>query len=529
MVAIPVDPKYEFIVNGLNMMRELGTIRNFVRNGFATTFFADLGFWGTHRVIRFQAQLGLRSLSLKPGSFLSMPFLASHASVASATTGLIQLRFQYDNFRRMFKPRPDRARMLFSFRRISGCVTFVTPLGHLGLTCYISATRSYSCQVRFTSRFRLTSGWTNTLSLLYSTSPAYPSELYIGTKLVGTCPTPSAWSMSLAAPTVSVFQANNMWEYQPMSGHIYQMRGMVGSYASLQAIVRGEIVSDALETYFDNSTDTNTNTNATSASGDAPGAEPDPDRVELELAQEMEIDTALAQAQYVDGEWVSDAFDEVKDFGSKALDQAKDLGTAAVDGLGQAVDKAKQTLSNIHSRIKDFVWQARQKFEEWRISRIRSAMLPPLKTAWRNCESIMNGDAVEGMRCLLTVTSNGQPYSVARDVFTLGCSRPNCEIYFDEASPKDESDSFWFTYRPNYPRKFNSENVGNPDRFTDLATITDGFSIGQASFGIKYTPDPEATAAPAFVEVSDVMRYRLRQSCCVSVAVAYAAPTGDVF
>eukprot|EP00455_Lapot_gusevi_P052263 TRINITY_DN7938_c0_g1_i1.p1 TRINITY_DN7938_c0_g1~~TRINITY_DN7938_c0_g1_i1.p1 ORF type:complete len:121 (-),score=24.41 TRINITY_DN7938_c0_g1_i1:81-443(-) len=107
-------------------------------------------------------------------------------------------------------------------------------------------------------------------------------------------------------------------------------------------------------------------------------------------------------------------------------------------------------------------------------------------------------------------------------MFTLGCSRPQCEIFFSEQQPAgfEAQNRFVFEYHPHYPAKFVSENVGDPPRFGDQALITDGFTTGQMSFDIQFQ-SAQVSAHNSKLEmaaqVSDVMRYRLKEACCSRV------------
>eukprot|EP00455_Lapot_gusevi_P020897 TRINITY_DN2204_c0_g6_i3.p2 TRINITY_DN2204_c0_g6~~TRINITY_DN2204_c0_g6_i3.p2 ORF type:complete len:245 (-),score=61.38 TRINITY_DN2204_c0_g6_i3:70-744(-) len=145
---------------------------------------------------------------------------------------------------------------------------------------------------------------------------------------------------------------------------------------------------------------------------------------------------------------------------------------------------------------------------------VPAALLPAIETRWSNCRGVGSEHQQTGVRCQLKVTLNGQPYSVSRDVFSLACSRSKCSIDFDANQPSKGS-SFMFTYSPNYPSTFESEDVGSPGLFPDQAILTDGFSVGLANFGIDYQPGQENVLLET--EVVDVMKYKSKQTCCATV------------
>eukprot|EP00455_Lapot_gusevi_P009973 TRINITY_DN1448_c0_g1_i7.p1 TRINITY_DN1448_c0_g1~~TRINITY_DN1448_c0_g1_i7.p1 ORF type:complete len:160 (-),score=31.71 TRINITY_DN1448_c0_g1_i7:51-530(-) len=100
---------------------------------------------------------------------------------------------------------------------------------------------------------------------------------------------------------------------------------------------------------------------------------------------------------------------------------------------------------------------------------------------------------VEGVSCQVSTYQTHRPVVVSRDLLRLACSRPSCQIYFDDDTPEVGS-SFRVVYEPNYPASFVSENVGSPDRFEDPAFVSDGWSRRVLAFVIKYVPfTPTAT------------------------------------
>eukprot|EP00455_Lapot_gusevi_P053368 TRINITY_DN8312_c0_g1_i15.p1 TRINITY_DN8312_c0_g1~~TRINITY_DN8312_c0_g1_i15.p1 ORF type:complete len:283 (-),score=96.54 TRINITY_DN8312_c0_g1_i15:42-863(-) len=107
-----------------------------------------------------------------------------------------------------------------------------------------------------------------------------------------------------------------------------------------------------------------------------------------------------------------------------------------------------------------------------------------VSTTFQNCKSLsrlQNGFMLPyAMECDLI--SN---VPVSQDIFTLGCSRPFCSVYFKSISTTP-STRFVFVYEPNYPESFYSENVGLSRPIDDLALVTDGFLTRPLSFNIRY-------------------------------------------
>eukprot|EP00455_Lapot_gusevi_P032350 TRINITY_DN3528_c0_g2_i3.p1 TRINITY_DN3528_c0_g2~~TRINITY_DN3528_c0_g2_i3.p1 ORF type:complete len:187 (-),score=17.96 TRINITY_DN3528_c0_g2_i3:115-675(-) len=158
-----------------------------------------------------------------------------------------------------------------------------------------------------------------------------------------------------------------------------------------------------------------------------------------------------------------------------------------------------------------------------------------LQTKWSNCQVVTNSTTgfVEGFTCTLSATKHGALVTVPRDVFNLACSRPRCSIAFHPSSPVVGS-SFRFTYLSNYPADFKSENVGSPGLFRDPSFVSDGWTTQSVSFGINYAPDAASLLEvdeSEELEVSDVMRYRCKQNCCVSIGHQNIdnSQGGDVF
>eukprot|EP00455_Lapot_gusevi_P012419 TRINITY_DN15883_c0_g1_i8.p1 TRINITY_DN15883_c0_g1~~TRINITY_DN15883_c0_g1_i8.p1 ORF type:complete len:307 (+),score=20.23 TRINITY_DN15883_c0_g1_i8:26-922(+) len=167
--------------------------------------------------------------------------------------------------------------------------------------------------------------------------------------------------------------------------------------------------------------------------------------------------------------------------------------------------------------------------------------VPPLTTVWRNCRplntTIGNHTFQSAIRCELAVL-NDLPFDVTQDIFTLGCSRPLCEIFFSENQPSDmaEQRQFLFEYHPHYPQAFNSENVGTPPLFPDQAEITDGFSTGVITFDVLYRNEPvplrkiqSHLEINSQVGVSDVCQYRMYESTLGPIRRLFISIIDDMF
>eukprot|EP00455_Lapot_gusevi_P040282 TRINITY_DN4550_c0_g1_i6.p1 TRINITY_DN4550_c0_g1~~TRINITY_DN4550_c0_g1_i6.p1 ORF type:complete len:506 (+),score=68.47 TRINITY_DN4550_c0_g1_i6:45-1520(+) len=133
--------------------------------------------------------------------------------------------------------------------------------------------------------------------------------------------------------------------------------------------------------------------------------------------------------------------------------------------------------------------------------------LKSFDTSWENCVTVLknNNTHVESIECDLIVTRKGQPYVVSRDVFSLACARPTCQIFFP-ANVSLVGSSFKFIYRPNYPMSFDAKNVGDPGPFRDTALVTDGFGYGHISAIVHYAPEysyPEDSVQADEISTSD--------------------------
>eukprot|EP00455_Lapot_gusevi_P031556 TRINITY_DN3426_c0_g1_i2.p1 TRINITY_DN3426_c0_g1~~TRINITY_DN3426_c0_g1_i2.p1 ORF type:complete len:800 (+),score=205.75 TRINITY_DN3426_c0_g1_i2:81-2402(+) len=161
--------------------------------------------------------------------------------------------------------------------------------------------------------------------------------------------------------------------------------------------------------------------------------------------------------------------------------------------------------------------------------------LAAFETSWENCVAVLkDGKFVETINCVLVVTRQGRPYKVLRDVFSLGCARPTCQIFFS-ANETLVGSRFSFTYRPNFPMGFDAKNIGDPGQFQDYALVTDGFGYGHIRAMVHYAPQDSSkleTSAESSASVkssnvlgnhmdsesktllTDFIRYELRESCC---------------
>eukprot|EP00455_Lapot_gusevi_P022178 TRINITY_DN230_c0_g1_i4.p1 TRINITY_DN230_c0_g1~~TRINITY_DN230_c0_g1_i4.p1 ORF type:complete len:359 (-),score=122.47 TRINITY_DN230_c0_g1_i4:88-1164(-) len=358
--------------------------------------------------------MSAKSLTVLNDGYVTAPFVAARGDVASSPFGLITLNFvltkQSKNNRRGSK-------YLLGFRRITGCVVYVTEGGALGLSCTWDSGKTTSCQVRFES-LALNDEKPHEVGLLYSTDVTKPSLLYVEKQLVGSCPTAGKMTLTKAAQSVSVFSDPNTWQFGASKGEIIKFRVSTGAYDDLKKVGAGEIADT-------------------------------PAKLEVE-------------------------------------------GAPAVD-------------------------------------KIEASLLPALKTTWDQCTPTEKDGQTISLTCQLNVLSaTNTPLSVPRDAFSLACSRPLCDIRFDDKQPPIGS-SFQFTYLPNYPTEFLSEDVGSPDRFPDTSMLTDGFTDGKADFGVKYEPATTAEEALLELGVADVMRYRCKEACCSRVRAAPPVADGDTF
>eukprot|EP00455_Lapot_gusevi_P041199 TRINITY_DN4750_c0_g2_i2.p1 TRINITY_DN4750_c0_g2~~TRINITY_DN4750_c0_g2_i2.p1 ORF type:complete len:656 (+),score=100.95 TRINITY_DN4750_c0_g2_i2:196-2163(+) len=129
-------------------------------------------------------------------------------------------------------------------------------------------------------------------------------------------------------------------------------------------------------------------------------------------------------------------------------------------------------------------------------------------TDWQNCTYSKLGNVYYDMNCTIVPFQNGNRISVSINDFSLGCSRPNCEIAFlPNQSPT--GDAFRFQYKPNFPAAFESEDVGNPPMFRDPSLVTDGFRMTEVAFDMLFQK-----TAPGYLEleVADVVYYKCKES-----------------
>eukprot|EP00455_Lapot_gusevi_P036159 TRINITY_DN4014_c0_g1_i3.p1 TRINITY_DN4014_c0_g1~~TRINITY_DN4014_c0_g1_i3.p1 ORF type:complete len:174 (-),score=30.78 TRINITY_DN4014_c0_g1_i3:49-570(-) len=150
------------------------------------------------------------------------------------------------------------------------------------------------------------------------------------------------------------------------------------------------------------------------------------------------------------------------------------------------------------------------------------ARVANLRTKWSRCvfaRRIGVPVIYESMTCRLTaVDASNNPIAVPMDVFSLGCSRPMCEIFFPDGQSSVAANQFTFVYKPSFPTTFVSEDVGDPALWMDMAFVTDGFKQITVGFGIRYERN-----GPAFFEMetaqADVVSYVAVESCCSTIGV----------
>eukprot|EP00455_Lapot_gusevi_P040816 TRINITY_DN465_c0_g1_i3.p1 TRINITY_DN465_c0_g1~~TRINITY_DN465_c0_g1_i3.p1 ORF type:complete len:983 (+),score=211.09 TRINITY_DN465_c0_g1_i3:91-2949(+) len=148
-----------------------------------------------------------------------------------------------------------------------------------------------------------------------------------------------------------------------------------------------------------------------------------------------------------------------------------------------------------------------------------------LTTEWRNCTFKKAADNIlfESMTCTLVPVQGGVPVAIPIDVFSLGCSRPHCDIRFVNATTL--ASAYQFIYKPMFPKQFMSEIVGNPSLFIDPSFLTDGFKTRVVSFGLRYKTD----RALLEVDKTDQCQYMSVQSCCATVIELGANAQDEIF
>eukprot|EP00455_Lapot_gusevi_P036685 TRINITY_DN4084_c0_g1_i2.p1 TRINITY_DN4084_c0_g1~~TRINITY_DN4084_c0_g1_i2.p1 ORF type:complete len:959 (+),score=192.03 TRINITY_DN4084_c0_g1_i2:73-2949(+) len=166
-----------------------------------------------------------------------------------------------------------------------------------------------------------------------------------------------------------------------------------------------------------------------------------------------------------------------------------------------------------------------------------ATLVPPIKTQWENCVPFRFKDSTsefnDTLRCDISITLDGEPYETYLDIFSLGCSRPDCWIFFKRQGVTEPSSRYSFYYQPRFPMTFQSENVGTPAPFSDISILTDGFSYGPVSFGMKYVPEsPSESAIDQHIESSssmgDVVRYicvEASSTCTCRLILTDTSPT----
>eukprot|EP00455_Lapot_gusevi_P010366 TRINITY_DN1468_c0_g1_i2.p1 TRINITY_DN1468_c0_g1~~TRINITY_DN1468_c0_g1_i2.p1 ORF type:complete len:250 (-),score=68.01 TRINITY_DN1468_c0_g1_i2:49-720(-) len=121
-------------------------------------------------------------------------------------------------------------------------------------------------------------------------------------------------------------------------------------------------------------------------------------------------------------------------------------------------------------------------------------------------------NATSEFRCLVQITSKVDPSKkilVPRDMLSLACSRPTCQIDF-EPNQYGVNYQYYIRFQPNYPTKFTSEDVGDPGRFVDITLLTEGLTIQRAAFNVHYAPERPDNYIE--LDVSDQMRYQCMES-----------------
>eukprot|EP00455_Lapot_gusevi_P039518 TRINITY_DN4431_c0_g1_i3.p1 TRINITY_DN4431_c0_g1~~TRINITY_DN4431_c0_g1_i3.p1 ORF type:complete len:837 (+),score=203.75 TRINITY_DN4431_c0_g1_i3:103-2511(+) len=149
---------------------------------------------------------------------------------------------------------------------------------------------------------------------------------------------------------------------------------------------------------------------------------------------------------------------------------------------------------------------------------------PRLDTRWENCRITSINTVtnfVEAVTCdIIPLRNNTQTYVPAR-MLRLACSRPRCEIFFNNR-PLLLANKFSVTYKPNYPANFISENVGSPPLFPDPTLVTDGWATRQMVFQIRYAPNPvllelESTETDSLDSETDATVADVRKYVCMEI------------
>eukprot|EP00455_Lapot_gusevi_P041228 TRINITY_DN4758_c0_g1_i2.p1 TRINITY_DN4758_c0_g1~~TRINITY_DN4758_c0_g1_i2.p1 ORF type:complete len:484 (-),score=56.36 TRINITY_DN4758_c0_g1_i2:81-1532(-) len=148
-----------------------------------------------------------------------------------------------------------------------------------------------------------------------------------------------------------------------------------------------------------------------------------------------------------------------------------------------------------------------------------------IRTQWTQCVFTRRTGypmIYESMNCsLIPVDPNNNRITVPIDVFSLGCSRPRCQIYFAPGQNQLQN-SYKFVYKPNFPTYFVSEDVGNPSLWMDMAFVTDGLKTLTVGFGVRYQQTDRVyleveNSDSLEVANSDTYGYQCVQGCCSTI------------
>eukprot|EP00455_Lapot_gusevi_P054984 TRINITY_DN8904_c0_g1_i4.p1 TRINITY_DN8904_c0_g1~~TRINITY_DN8904_c0_g1_i4.p1 ORF type:complete len:405 (-),score=116.78 TRINITY_DN8904_c0_g1_i4:47-1261(-) len=399
----------------------------------------------------------------------------------------------------------------------------------LGVNCR-HTTGSYTCRVRVPELATLPPSTPRRVSLIYSTTrsilrddeigrvPSVPSTLYFGSRAVLQCHNPESWSMDFASDELFVLRDPGDWRFAQYPGVVLASTVITGPVSQLMAIV---------------------------ARGIARTSNLQPSEYSFYRPQEC-VDSAVTTAPTM-APTAHSSKGTTADTSSP--DATPNESTHA--GSGKAHLQLQESLS--HRRMKRLYRAAAPtsaptlappatplpllssyfNFTDvpFNVSAIQA--VSTFRTAWRNCSALGTPPLLTGIRCLLVAQSNTSDLVVPRNVFSLACSRPGCQMFFEPGQP-DVASAYWFQYLPYYPSYFLSEDVGVPDRFEDRAMLTDGVAVRYGSFGLLLQKDPTFLELDVDVDttVGDVSRYIMKESCCAGVldmGVSFDVQTDSVF
>eukprot|EP00455_Lapot_gusevi_P054905 TRINITY_DN8882_c0_g1_i5.p1 TRINITY_DN8882_c0_g1~~TRINITY_DN8882_c0_g1_i5.p1 ORF type:complete len:481 (+),score=110.26 TRINITY_DN8882_c0_g1_i5:107-1549(+) len=474
-----------------------------VRKDLSNRYFADTGFFGDTRIHRdrrgrlFRGSLILNFRYWEPAG-VSTYFLHS-PTVSSSSTGLIRLAFSAVSF--MMRP-TNQSYFLFSFRRHTGCDVYITSAGHLGMNCYTP--QMHSCQIRFRDGFSLLDGRFHSVALMYSTSSAIPSRFYVDYQMVGECAMPS-WNMAHANNKISFFHDTLFWGFTHFPIQVQEISLYTGAPHTLHSVGTTPVALVGERQRFD---------------------------IEEEIVwfekylqdREHGLLEAQEEGEFEDLEISGQTFD------------ANLLGLDLQHQLQQVEESLEALSEDISPEEASKIIEHQLLDIQIEVKPIQAIQLGGFKTKWENCRTLSSSELEHvgrdnGVTCdLAVVDEQGSSYVVPMDAFSLGCSRPRCEIFFAANQPI-ASNRFRFIYLPRYPDSFASEDVGNLRQFSDMAILTDGFSRGTASFQVAFEASdlPEGAVNALEVSVSDVNRYRCKQNCCATVQNHNEPATSETF